>query len=433
MFLTGFALYLGMDEFMLGVVASMPFMVTIFQLPASYIIGKTGKRKQISCGAAAIARSIWIPILAVSFLPSLWANEKLFIILGMIFISYAFVSISYVSWLSWLSELVPEEMRGRFFGTRNMLCGAAGMIAMVVFGRLLDNLNGHVLRGLPLGFGIIFISAVFFGMVSLRFLNRISEPQQSGRFNHTVTLRSLVILPFKENNFRRFLIYAIAWGFSVNFASPFFTLYFLRDLRFSYSFIAILGMISALADLLAMQLWGRISDRVKNKVVIQASSWVAAFLPLAWVSARPEGAVIPIALHIMGGAFWAGINLCTSNILLRISPQKERPSFIAIYSIMAGLGSAIGPILSGFTLSFLNEFGLSLFSWKVLPIQIIFIGSSLFRLLSLQLFKYVHEPEEMRFGQMVRILRSVRGLNVANGYNYLLHPFVEISGTRREP
>jgi len=36
-FLTGFALYLGMNEFMIGVVASMPFIVTVFQVPASYL------------------------------------------------------------------------------------------------------------------------------------------------------------------------------------------------------------------------------------------------------------------------------------------------------------------------------------------------------------------------------------------------------------
>jgi hypothetical protein len=36
-FLTSFALYLRMNEFMIGVVASMPFIVTVFQVPASYL------------------------------------------------------------------------------------------------------------------------------------------------------------------------------------------------------------------------------------------------------------------------------------------------------------------------------------------------------------------------------------------------------------
>jgi len=36
-FLTGFALYIGMNKLMIGVVASMPFIVTVFQIPASYL------------------------------------------------------------------------------------------------------------------------------------------------------------------------------------------------------------------------------------------------------------------------------------------------------------------------------------------------------------------------------------------------------------
>jgi Na+/melibiose symporter-like transporter len=120
------------------------------------------------------------------------------------------------------------------------------------------------------------------------------------------SFRKHIARPFKDANFRRFLIFALLWGFSVNFASPFFTLYFLRDLEFSYGFVAILGMISALADLMGMQLWGRISDKVKNRAVIQFAGWVAVFLPLAWVWARPQDALIPVTLHIVGAGFGRG-------------------------------------------------------------------------------------------------------------------------------
>jgi hypothetical protein len=55
------------------------------------------------------------------------------------------------------------------------------------------------------------------------------------------------------------------------------------------------------------------------------------------------------------------------------------------------------------------------------------------RLLSFQLFKSVQEPEAVEVGQMVRILRSVRGLNMAAGFNYLLHPFVLTDEHERKP
>jgi hypothetical protein len=56
-FLTGFALYLGMGEMMIGLLASMPFMATLFQLPTSYFIRKKGKRKKIAYWTAALDKT----------------------------------------------------------------------------------------------------------------------------------------------------------------------------------------------------------------------------------------------------------------------------------------------------------------------------------------------------------------------------------------
>jgi MFS family permease len=425
-FLTGFALSLGMNELMIGLLAALPFLVTIFQLPTSYLIEKSGGRKDIASRSAAVARLIWIPIVILGVIPLVSRHTTSLLVIGLIFISYTFVTVSYVSWLSWLSDVVPDRMRGRFFGTRNMLCGAAGMVVMVLFGTLLDLFKDHGVKALSFGFGMTFTTAVLFGMVSLRFLRRISEP----RMHHDDLPRSFrtqVWRSLREANFRRFLVFAFVWSFSVYFASPFFTLYFLRELHFSYGFVATLGMISAFADLTGMRLWGRISDKVKNKAVIQLSSWVATFLPLAWVFVRPGDIVMPILLHLIGGGFWAGINLCTNNLLLRISPQRNRSLYLSVYNIAGGIGAATGPIVAGTILMSIGDLRLHLFSYQVLPLHTIFLTSTLLRMLGRLLLNAVREPEEVSAGQLVRILRSVRGLNMANGFNYLLHPFIEIA------
>jgi MFS family permease len=424
-FLTGFALSLGMNDLMIGLLGALPFLVTVFQLPTSYLIEKSGRRKKIAIVAAATARLIWIPILIVGVIPLVSRPTTALLALGLIFISYTFVTISYVSWLSWLSDLVPDRMRGRFFGTRNMLCGAAGMVVMVLFGILLDLFKGHGGKALSFGLGMTFTAAVCFGMVSLCFLRRISEPK-THLSDIPRSFRKQLWRTLKESNFRRFLTFAFAWSFSVYFASPFFTLYFLRELSFSYGFVATLGMISAFADLTGMRLWGRISDKVKNKAVIQLSSWVATFLPLAWVIVRPGDIVMPILLHLIGGGFWAGINLCTNNLLLRISPQRNRSLYLSVYNITGGIGAATGPIVAGTILIAIGDLHIHLFSYQVLPLHCIFLTSTLLRMVSRLLFNSVREPEEVPAGQLVRILRSVRGLNMANGFNYLLHPFIEI-------
>ncbi len=424
-FLTGFALYLGMSDLMIGLLGSIPFLVTVFQLPVSYFLGKDGRRKAVAYWGAAIARFSWIPILIVTFVPFLSSPTKCLVILGLFFLAHSCISASYISWLSWVSDLVPDDFRGRFFGARNMLCGAAGMLTMIVFGNMLDRLSSHSTAGLSVGFSMTFISAFTFGMLGLRFLNRISEPQMSRSYEGN-SLGKLLSLPFGERNFRSFLLFAVFWGFSVHFASPFFTLYFLRYLKLSYGFVAVLATISACADLLGMQVWGRISDKVRNKAIIQFAGWVAVFLPLAWVTVRPGNYVMPLVLHAVGGGFWAGINLCMNNLLLRISPQENKAFFLSVYNMVAGVGAALGPIMGGLAAKHLANLHLELVGLKLAPLQVVFLISTTLRFLSFQLFKYVREPKEATVGQLIRVLRNVRGLNVATGFNYLLHPFIDI-------
>ena len=146
----------------------------------------------------------------------------------------------------------------------------------------------------------------------------------------------------------------------------------------------------------------------------------------------PGSTIMPVFLQLVGGSFWAGINLCMNNFLLGISPRQSRGLYISLYSIAGGGGASIGPILAGFTVTSLIPEGFRFLSWDLLPLKVIFLTSTVLRCLSLRIFKYVREPEEVTVGHMVRTVRSVRGLNVANGFNNLLHPALEISRNKLE-
>jgi MFS family permease len=425
-FLTGFAVYLGMNEVMIGLLGAMPFLVTIFQLPAAYFIQNRGNRKKVSVRCSLVARTMWVPILVVALLPVASASIKVPIVLALIFLHYALGSASFVAWLSWMSDLVPDRMRGNFFGTRNMLAGAASMLVMVVFGSMLDGFRNLSSNGLPLGFSITFLAAVLFGVASIRFLRRVSEPAHTSPAVR-IDFAGQLLLPFRNRNFRRFLGFSFFWGFSVYFASPFFALYFLRDLGYGYGFVATLGMLSAFADLVGMRLWGKLSDTTRNKPIIYFAGWGAVFLPLAWVFVRPESMVLPILLHLLGGGMWAGINLCKNNLLLRISPREDRALYFSVYNVVGGLGASVGPILGGLLVQAFGQGPIHLSCRVLLPLHMLFVLSTLFRLISLQLIRRIEEPEEVTVVQMLRVIRSVRGLNMTNGFNFLLHPFINVS------
>ena len=430
-FLTGFALYLGMSEFAIGLMAAMPYAATLFQLPASIMITRKGKRKGVTVISAACGRLTWLLILSAALFPPASSTATIALVLVLIFLSHAFISTSYVAWFSWTSDLVPDRLLGRFFGTRNMLNGLAGMLAIVGFGYLLDYFSRHASNGQIRGFSLIFVAAVVCGMVSIAFLLRVVDPPKLETRTPSKRLADFW-QPLRSRNFKSFLTYSFLWNFSVYLASPFFALYFLRDLGFSYAFIATMGMISALADLTAMRLWGSISDRVRNKAVIQACGWIAVFLPFLWTFVRPDSVVLPLLLHVLGGAFWAGIHLCMNNLVLRITPREERAVCFSLHNIIAGIGATTAPIAAGLAVKILGTVDLQLLHPAITPLRTVFLASTLLRLVSLQFLKFVQEPEEVPVGQLIRILRNVRGLNTTNGFQALLHPFVEAPAAHRD-
>ncbi len=413
-FLTGFALYLNLGEFMIGLLAAIPYLVTLFQLPGSYYICRNGCRKKVAYRAAAVARLLWLPILFLGLMPVLGQTANGLLIIAIYLVSHAFAQVSYLAWLSWTSDLVPDEIRGTFFGTRNMLCGAAGIATVLIFGNLVDILKQHP-GGSDMALGVPFLAAVIFGLLSLHFMNRISDrapaPETPSGVLHKLSG------PFKEPNFRRFLLFAFTWNFAVYFAAPFFSLYYLRDLKYSYGFVALLTTVGSVLDLVGMQVWGRLSDKVKNKAVIRFSGWGVVFLPALWVAVQPDDVGIPIVLQIISGGFWSGVNLCTHNMLLRISPQAGKVWFISAYSIIAGLGAALAPMIGGVVLMVLNARSPVSGPGGLIPLHYVFIASTAMRILSLQIFGWVREPQENSLSQLLKNISPL-------GRLHALRPFL---------
>jgi MFS family permease len=404
-FLTGFALYLEMDDLMIGLVMAIPFIVTLFQLPGSYYICRKGRRKTIALGTATIARLLWLPMLAIGLLPFNPTPLVQISVLMIFLVLQSFSSVSYIAWISWTSDLVPDEIRGAFFGTRNMLCGAAGIAAILIFGNLIDIFNSGSGRS-PLLFVVPFGFAVLFGLISSIYLNRISDIPAPA-FNGKSFFQELAG-PFRDSNFRKYLLFTLCWNFSVHMAAPFFALYFLRELNYSYGFVAMLTTIAALVDMFTAKFWGALSDQIKNKTVMQVTGWGVVFLPALWVWVRPEDFILPVVIQILSGGFWAGFGLCGNNLLLRISPQEDRVWFISANSIIAGLGAALAPIVGGVILNLLNHATPAANAGGILPLHYLFMASSLLRMLSLLLFGFIHEPQEKSFRQAVQMFFSMR-------------------------
>jgi MFS-type transporter involved in bile tolerance (Atg22 family) len=255
-------------------------------------------------------------------------------------------------------------------------------------------------------------------MISAHYLNRISETTVPITCPRNM-FRELA-KPFQDKNFRYFLFFTFFWNFSVFLSAPFFALYFLRELNYSYGFVALLTTISSLVDIVGMKFWGAVSDRVKNRAVIQVAGWGVVLLPSMWILVRPDDVLLPILIQVIGGGFWAGINLCLHNMNLRISPREGRVWFISAYSIIAGMGAAMAPVIAGASLSLLPNSSFGPGGMTILPLHYLFFASTLLRVVSLLMFRRVHEPQEAGVHELLSLLvRSARPLSKSAPANSL--------------
>jgi predicted MFS family arabinose efflux permease len=218
-------------------------------------------------------------------------------------------------------------------------------------------------------------------VTSLFIQARVYEPPlREGDESQSFSRR--LFLPFRDANFRRFLIFSLAWNFAVYFTAPFFAVYMFKSLKLSYTAVATYAVLSSAADLASAQLWGRLSDRETNKPILLFTSFFAALIPYGWLFTTSESHLLLGFLHVEGGLFWAGIRLCTGNLVLKLAPASSRSIYFSTFNAVAGLMAVIAPILGGFALKFLPSVlkGLQL-GWN--PFLILFFVSSTLRLASL--------------------------------------------------
>ncbi len=113
MFLTGFTLYLGANAFQIGLLAAIPALLTSFGFLAGILVNQLKQRRTPTVLASGTARGLF-------FIPAilLLLNHKMGIgnFLILVGIVNGLLTIANNMWIGWMSDLVPKDMRGRYFG-----------------------------------------------------------------------------------------------------------------------------------------------------------------------------------------------------------------------------------------------------------------------------------------------------------------------------
>ncbi len=361
-----FALALGAGPREIGWLDSLAqILYAALLIPGARLAERWGRRKALVVIAVGLARANLILWVLLPFFLTGPVAVGLIVLTGAL--RAGLWGLGAPAWTSLAGEWVPPEIRGRYFGWRNIGSGLAGLFGVAAAGTLITALGG--LRGYQAAFGIGFL----LGAVGLAVFASIPEAGPRA-------VRGKRLPPWGEIRerpaFLGYLAAAGAWNFAVFLAAPFFNVHLVRNLGADARAVGLLSMISALTALLGQWVFGRWSDRISAPRGMWWAGLLIPLLPWAWLLVHHPWHAIPI--NALGGFLWAGFELCSLNTLLLLSREETRPRYAALYNLAVGVAAAAGAAAGGwiaaqwgfhplFALSGLGRLlAIGLYGWGVL-------------------------------------------------------------------
>jgi len=344
--LTGFALELGASPWHIGLLAAIPFLAQVAQLPAIAIIERLRQRKKIAVISVSISRVMISLLAVVALIPD--ARTALHtLLIAQVFIT-VFGSIAGCSVNAWMHQLLRGQGLGELFSRRLFWSTVLASLGALAAGYLVQHWPGA--EKLP-AYAISFAAAGVVGFISVYYIAQVPEPVMQGT-GPTQPLFTMLRAPFEDAEFRRVIVFMTSWNFASNLAAPFITVYLLKQLDYGIGVVTTLWISSQVANALTMYLWGRISDRLTNKAILAVAvpaylGCLVAFPFSAIPNVHPLTLPLLYVIHVIMGAASGGIGLATGNLGLKLAPQGRGTSFLAAVGLSGAAAGGLASLTGG--------------------------------------------------------------------------------------
>jgi MFS family permease len=353
-------LLLGADNVQIAALVAIPnLLAALTQLVAVRAITKTKSRLRWIVRGVAIQAVGLVPLGFLKLLS--WSGR---INLLIVFIALYKILNSSVSpaWGSLVSEYLPPQRRGDYFGWRSRILGITSISTLIVSGFILQFCEK--LKADAYGFMVLFLITSIARFISCYYLSQMMDlPSVSSKADHFTLW--MFLKRFRESNFVKFVFYVAGITFATNIAAPYFSVHMLRDMHFSYvSFMAV-TLAPTLAGLITFPLWGRHADKVGNARILKLTGLLVPIIPILWLFTRRPSVLFLI--ESFSGFVWGGFNLCTVNFIYDAVSPGKRVRCLSYFNLINGCAIFSGAWLGGW----LSEHVMPVFGYPLLGLFLI--------------------------------------------------------------
>jgi MFS family permease len=403
-YLIPLAIFLKASTMEIGLLVSIPALLSsLCQIFAVRSVDVMGSRKKLLTKGTLIQAVLLLPIPFLVFVPQ---SSSIVLLIVFVTIFKVIGSIMGPAWGSIVSDYLPNNLRGKFFGRRAQIISIAGVLGMGFCGLFLSWTNKF---SESTGLFIIFLLAAVFRFMSSYYMTKLSELPHVTHSSDRFTFRKF-IRQIRSSNFVRFVMYVSFITFATQLSSAYTSVYMLNELNFNYMEYMSVSLASVLMGLISFPIWGKHADMIGNAKILKFTSVLIPIIPLLWMVAKSPLHLVMV--EAIGGFIWGGFNLCATNFIYDAVTPGKRVQCLCYFNLINGVALFAGASLGGYLATHLPPIGGT-------PLLTLFLLSGICRLVVHFIFaphfrevrKTYHKVKSARLFISVLGVRSLLGGN----------------------
>ena len=340
-FLSVFVIRLGGSDTHVGLLTALPALVAIFlSIPGSRLVEREGKPLSVLLISGTLNRAGY---LAIALLPAILVARSADGVVVMVALLSIPAAVANVAFTTMFGQAVKPEHRARVVSIRSVWIGITSTLIALAGGKFLD------LVLFPINYQVLFACAFAASMVSIYHLSRIRSPE-AGRTKPVLTaqmprgVRTFIGMLRSSEGFTRFALTSFLFQWGMFFTTPLYSIYWVRNLNASDGWVGVINMVGSATTIIFYPLWGRLTARRGNRLVMVLTTAGMVVYPFALALAPSvEWAVV---VSFWGGVVSSGQALSFFNGFLEVCPELNRSSYIGAYNTLVSFAAFASPILS---------------------------------------------------------------------------------------
>jgi len=329
------------------------------QLLATSFVLHHRRKKPFVMWPVVLSRLPFVVLAAAFSLPGAGDHVKalLLLLIGIYTVFFFGDGLVGVPWHDIIARTIPPKLRGRFFGSINVLGG----MLIIGAGQIVKRVLADPSLPFPHNYGRLFIFLCACMGLSTFFLALMKEPTGSAFEERQPFGRIVRLIPSTLRRYRPLLRVIVAQNIMgiTGLALPFYALYAHKRLGVPEPYGGTFIQVGILGLMAASVLWAFLNDRRGPLTVLRGVAFGAVTVPMAALGLPPLIRALGAQEHMahayslvffLSSAASSGMWMGVTNYVLEIAPDEVRPLFLGLSATLAApvvLTPLIGGLLLG--------------------------------------------------------------------------------------